>query len=165
MTKIEKYKRKDGFSELELLHAAADHLASAKILFFQNPRCLDSAGYLSHLGIELLLQALLLIRSDEFPNSHSLLKLSERFESLGGRLNYRKNHEETIRLLEGFYGLRYPRPVDPIEIDGDDWGRIEALFEFLVFALPKSIQEELKELDHCAKGNRILMWKEKPSNE
>ena len=55
-----RYTKEDGFSTQELLHYARGHLASAKVLFERSPDCYDSAGYLSHLGIELTLKALLL---------------------------------------------------------------------------------------------------------
>ncbi len=57
---MKKFKRQDGFPELELFHAAADHLASARALFELHPRAYNSAGYLSRLGIELLMKALIL---------------------------------------------------------------------------------------------------------
>jgi HEPN domain-containing protein len=77
---MKKFSRQDGFSELGLLHAAADYLGSAKLLFDRSPRCFDSAGYLCHLGIELVLKAMLLNICNEFPNDHSLTKLSELIE-------------------------------------------------------------------------------------
>lgn len=156
---MKKFRRQDGFSEIELFHAAADHLASAKILFEQSPRCLDSAGYLSHLGIELLLKALLLSECSEFPNEHSLVVLKEQLEKHGAPISCGKDHEATLNLLETFYELRYPRTQSPIEIGSDDWEGIERLFEFIVFLFPSSLQEQFRDLDHTQKGNRILMKK------
>jgi hypothetical protein len=49
------FSRSDGYTEQDLLQSATDHLASARRLFEGGPRCFDSAGYLSHLGIELIL--------------------------------------------------------------------------------------------------------------
>ena len=158
---MKKFTRQDGFSELELLHSAADHLGSAKVLFDRSPRCFDSAGYLCHLGIELVLKAMLLNKCNEFCNEHSLVKLVDFIEKQNVQLNYGRNHEDTIRVLDGFYELRYPRTVDPIEIGDDDWERIENLFEFLVLMLPKKIQKELKKMSHSSKGNRILMRRKK----
>jgi HEPN domain-containing protein len=93
------YTRKDGFSEIELLHSAVDHLASAKILFDTNARCFDSAGYLSHLGIELIFKALLLNKSDQFPPEHSLAKLSLLIRNQGVNLNYTQGHEQTLKIF------------------------------------------------------------------
>jgi HEPN domain-containing protein len=72
---MKNYRRSHGYTERDLLHSATDHLASARRLFESGPRCFDSAGYLSHLGIELILKAFLLNRTDAFPNDHSLARL------------------------------------------------------------------------------------------
>ena len=107
------------------------------------------------------MKAMLLNKCNEFCNEHSLVKLVDFIEKQNVQLNYGRNHEDTIRVLDGFYELRYPRTVDPIEIGDDDWERIENLFEFLVLMLPKKIQKELKKMSHSSKGNRILMRRKK----
>lgn len=155
------FTRHDSFSEGELLHNAIDHLASGKVLFDTDARCFDSAGYLSHLGIELILKAFLLNKSDQFPNEHSLARLSELIEKQGIKLNYTNGHEETLRALDKFYELRYPKELNPIEIGGDDWAKIESFFEHLIFMLPDQIQQDLKRVNYSEKGNRILMMKKK----
>ncbi|MCX5886142.1 MAG: HEPN domain-containing protein [Proteobacteria bacterium] len=160
MKKKKNYSRQDGFSESELLHWATDHLASAKILFKANYRCYDSAGYLSHLGVELVLKAILLNQRNEFPNEHSLAKLSNLIVNSGVKLKYTIGHEETLKTLDGFYELRYPKAVNPIEIGDDDWSNIDALFEHLILILPDKIQQDLRQINHTEKGDRILMrWK------
>lgn len=161
MEKMKKYTRQDGFSEGGLLHSAVDHLASAKILFVKNHRCFDSAGYLSHLGIELVLKAMLLNCGNEFPNEHSLANLSNLIEKQGVKLNYTKDHEEILKTLDGFYELRYPKALNPIEIGDDDLAKIETFFEYLILMLPDEIQQYLKQVNYSEKGNRILMKKKK----
>jgi len=157
---LKKYTRQDGFSEIELLHSSIDHLASAKSLFNTNPRCFDSAGYLSHLGIELILKALLLNKCAQFPNEHSLVKLSRLISDQKVALNYTKDHERTLKTLDEFYELRYPKNLNPIEIGQEDWTAIESFFEHLIFLFPDQIQQELRQLDcYSKKGNRILMVK------
>lgn len=151
------YKRVNRFSEIELLHSAIDHLWSAKVLFNTNAWCFDSAGYLSHLSIELILKALLLNTTDQFPNCHSLAKLSRLIKNQGVKLNYTNDHEKTLKTLDKFFDLRYPRELDPIEIGTDDWAKVEHLFEHLFSLLPNKIQQELRESDRLEKGNRILM--------
>lgn len=158
---MKKYTKQDGFSEGELLRWATDHLASAKILFEANHRCFDSAGYISHLGIELVLKAILLSHSNGFPNEHSLAKLSDLIVKNGVKLNYTRGHEEILKTLDGFYELRYPKPVNPIEVGDDDWSNIEALFEHLIFILPDEVQQNLRQMNHTEKANRILMRKKK----
>ncbi len=156
-----RFRRGEGFTETALLHSAADHLASAKVLFNKNPRCFDSAGYLCHLGIELVLKAILLAKCHEFPNYHSLVKLSNLIEKQGAKMNYGRNHSRAIAMLDGFSQLRYPDSSNPIEIGDDDWDSVEALFEFLIFKLPEDVQNELRQMDHSKKGNRILMRRKK----
>ena len=50
----------DGCTTRDLVTYPRDHMASARVLFQKSFDCYDSAGYLSHLGIELLLKAFLL---------------------------------------------------------------------------------------------------------
>jgi len=161
MEKMKKFARQNGFSESELLHWAIDHLASAKILFEANARCFDSAGYLSHLGIELILKAILLNGRNEFPNGHSLPKLSNLIEMYGVKLNYTNEHEKTLQVLDGLYELRYPKTLNPIEIGDDDWSNIEGLYKHLISKLPDQIQQDLRQIEHTEKGNRILMRRKK----
>ena len=161
MTKNKIFTRQDGFSETELLHSAIDHLASAKVLFNKSPRFYDSAGYLCHLGIELVFKTILLDKYNEFPNEHSLVNLSNSIDRQSVKLNYETYHKDTINMLDRFYGLRYPKPSNPIEIGDEDWGRIKNLFEFLILILPEEIRDELKEMDHCKKGSRTLMRRKK----
>lgn len=156
---MKKYKREDGFSEIELIHSAIDHLASAKILFKEGPRCFDSAGYLSHLGIELILKAILLNKTNEFANEHSLIKLTDEIEKQGIELDYEKKHKAILNKINQFYDLRYPKVMNPVEIGDNDWDDIENLFELLMFAFPKEIQQKIQNINHSEKGNRILMKK------
>jgi len=153
------FKREKGFSELELFHAAIDHLGSAKVLFERDPRTFDSAGYLSHLGIELLLKALILNMDDKFDSEHSLKRLWSTYEEHHGPVALGNENRGALELLEDFYELRYPKVSSPIEIGSNDWDGIERLFEFLVFLFPEHIQEQFKNLDYSEKGNRILMYK------
>lgn len=165
MKEIKKFTRQDGFTEVKLLHSAIDHLASAKVLFDKNHRCFDSAGYLSHLGLELVLKAILLNCSNEFSNEHFLNKLSNLIEKQGVKLNYTNDHKETLKTLNGFYELRYPKSLNPIEIGDDDWTKIEILFEHLILMLPDKIQQDLRQMNHSKKGNRILMRRKKSISE
>lgn len=155
------FTRHDGFTELNLLQAAGDHLGSAKVLFDRHLRCFDSAGYLCHLGMELVLKGILLNICNEFPNEHSLSKLRALIEKRGPKMNYVREHLDTIKMLDDFNELRYPSPTNPVEIGDDDWAGIENLFDFLVLEMPDSIMVGLKQLNHSSKGKRVLMRKKK----
>ena len=150
------FRLQDGYSEQELLHSAVDqhHPADAGL-------CFDSAGYLSQLGIELVLKAFLLNKTGQFPDKHSLIYLSDSIEEQGLNLNYTTAHKEILTTLDEFYELRYPSASNSAEIGEDDWERIEALFEHLILLLPTSIQQDLRKIDHSCKGKRILMMKKK----
>lgn len=156
---MKKYKRTDGFSEVNLVHSAIDHLTSAKILFKEGPPCFDSAGYLCHIGIELILKAILLNKTDEFDNEHSLVGLSNQIRAQKVELNYSTDQNRTLEKVNSFYDLRYPKEKDPIEIGSDDWDQIENLYEFLIFTLPNDIQEQIQNIDRGIKGGRIVLKK------
>lgn len=158
---MRQFTREDGFSELILLQTAADHIMSAKVLFRQHTRCFDSAGYLCHLGMELVLKATLLNICNEFPNEHSLIKLDKQIQKKSAMMNYEKDHLNTMTMLDGYNKLRYPNPSNPIEVGDDDLEKIENLFNFLIWKLPERIQDELKQLNHSIKNNRVLMMKQK----
>ena len=68
-----KFRIEDGFKSQDLLQYGIDHLACAKH-FFSNghPRTYDSAGYIAHLGIELIMKALLLSVQGYFTDTHDL---------------------------------------------------------------------------------------------
>ena len=47
----------DGLLPVDLAHCGLDHLTSAQKLFNSGPSHYDSAGYLAHIGIELLVRS------------------------------------------------------------------------------------------------------------
>ncbi len=91
-----KFTKKDGYNEKELLQYAIDHLKSARVLFEKHYDLYDSAGYLSHLGIEMILKAMLLNRKGEFPGVHKLKFL---FESLNKDIYLSRDQEILIKKL------------------------------------------------------------------
>ena len=105
------FKREDGYSEKDLLHFAYDHLASAQVLFERSPSCYDSAGCLGHLGIELLLKALLLHRTDEFPAMHDLAQLRRLVQQTSPAFEFTEEGWSVLSRVNKFFGLRYPAPV------------------------------------------------------
>ncbi len=156
-----KYKRTDGFTEINLVHSAIDHLTSAKILFKEGAPCFDSAGYLCHIGIELILKAILINKTDEFDNEHSLVRLSNQIRAQNVELNYSTDQNRTLEKVNSFIELRYPNEKSPVEIGSDDWDQIENLYEFLIFTLPDNIQEQIQNIDRGIKGGRVVMEKKR----
>jgi len=147
----------DGYSVRDLLHFGVDHLESARILFSQGANCLDSAGYLSHLGLELLLKAWHLHQFKAFEDKHNLLVL---YGSLKPHLDgppFSREQEELLQRLDTYYELRYPRQHDPIETGSDDWLPIEKLLDTLWDQMPKELSSVLFEIAPNKKGGRVLM--------
>src|SRR4030042_2595452 len=157
ISRSHKFTKKDGYTEKDLLHYAVDHLKSAKVLFEKHYDLYDSAGYLSHLGIEMILKAMLLNREGEFPGVHKLGLLFRRLEDI----SLTNEQERLIKKLDKFERLRYPNPRKAIEIGDEDWDRIHYFVLYFFAKFPKKLQEEFKKIDRTKKGGRIVMWKRK----
>ena len=85
----------DGYTTRDLVTYTRDHMASARVLFQKSFDCYDSAGYLSHLGIELPLKAFLLHHTGRFPGEHDL----------GCLLRLVQEHDPTITLSDAEQGI------------------------------------------------------------
>jgi HEPN domain-containing protein len=155
------FKRVEGYTERDLIHSALDHLGSAKALFTIDPGCFDSAGYLSQLGLELLLKSLLLHRINEFPDSHSLQTLLKRAAAVGPDVTLDPTDRDTIDLLERFSTLRYPNPNAPVTIGDHQWEDINRLVTNIIKQMPSELQGYADNLDPSSKGGRFLMAKPK----
>jgi HEPN domain-containing protein len=155
-TRLRKFTKRDGYTEKDLLHYAVDHLKSAKILFEKSYELYDSAGYLSHLSIEMILKSMLLHCKGEFPGIH---KLDFLLRILKKHISLTRDQKKLIKKLDKFEGLRYPNPKKSIEIGDEDWNEINSFVLFLFDRLPKELQDEFKRIDPTKKGGRILMSK------
>lgn len=62
----------DGLLPVDLAHCGLDHLTAAQRLFNSDPSHYDSAGYLAHIGVELLLKGWLLETTGRFEAIHNL---------------------------------------------------------------------------------------------
>lgn len=131
-----KFNKIDGWTESLLFERSKGHLMAAERLFcIQEPRIyndtLSSAGYLSHLGIELLLKGCWVNESSHFEDLHSLAKLA-------AKIKFLKLNDELSRIitnLDRFYEMRYPQEIGeikeiekrnisfnlPTEIGDNDW--------------------------------------------
>ena len=158
-----KFKARDGFKSEDLIQYALDHLTSAKLLFESDPRCYDSAGYLAHLGLEVMLKSILLKLTGEFPAGHNLESLYNLAKKIGAR-QIRKDEVKTLKKINQFFKLRYANPQNPIEIGDDDWEIIEQLFYNLLTNFPADILSKLNNSDYYKKGGRILFFKPKEAD-
>lgn len=151
-----------------LLQFGIDHLRASKFLYSETPLFYDSAGYLSQLGIELLLKAWLLYLEGSHPPIHGLIELWNRIV-LRHPVSLQKANLEWMKELHRHYKLRYPLTDDPIETATDDWNKTEELFNEICLLMPAPLQNHVQDrnLDtrYTIKGNRILMRKPKAERD
>ena len=157
--KFRKFDRKDGFSEKNLLQYGIDHLRTSKHLFEYSPICYDSAGYLSHIGIELIFKAWHLHIFNFFNGDHCLERLYNKIIDKYSYKQLPKKHLTTLFLLDEFEELRYPSPNKSIEIGSDDFIKIEELSLCLLKKMPKKFIKVYSEISIINKGGRVLMEK------
>lgn len=134
--KRKKFNKNDGWTESLLFEYSKGHLIAAERLFcIQEPSVyndtLSSAGYLSHLGIELLLKGCWVGESSHFEDLHDLSKLT-------AKIKFLKLDNECQRIIDNlnkFYEMRYPQEIGkikeiekhdisinlPVEIGDTDW--------------------------------------------
>lgn len=157
-----KFAYTDCYCEADILHFAYDHLSAANTLFEVSPRYFDSAGYLIHLGIELLLKALHLHLFKGFEKTHKLRKLYDDLLNHNSKYTLLQEHVTSLEMIDNFYNLRYQSKINQIEIGDDDLDRINALIEAIHNLMPKSIITDFEKV-FCSKtkGGRILMKKKK----
>ena len=151
----------DGYAAHDLLQFGIDHIASAGVLIDRDPRCYDSAGYISHIGFELVFKAIALHTLGRFRQSHSFSALMVK-ENLGqNRFDIPKQHRAIFIKLDSYGGLRYPNPLGSPSIGSEDWESIQSFYEFVESKLPKELSQQLDKRDPNKKGGRILMVKPK----
>lgn len=154
---------KDSYRPYDFLCAAFDHLASANILFADNPQCYDSAGYLAHLGFELLFKALLLNKLGSFHDGHSLKAIRQTMKSAGIDLSFTAAHERVLDRLDRWKELRYPakKPDGSPSIGNRDWDQVEALYGWIDDRIPPELRRQMQSRDPRSKSGRVLMRRRK----
>jgi len=156
--------RNEGYTEAELAEAARDHMGAARILFDKGPFYYDSAGYLAHLAIELLLKLMLLRVRDEFPSEHDLQTLLKLLRQEIPDLEVTKAGERAVALVDRFKDLRYPRPDDPIEIGSDDVNVFVSLYSTIWEFIPENARPTSDSRGWITKGGRVLMRRPKDAD-
>ena len=119
------FTRKDGLVAVDLIHCGIDHLTAAELLFQSGPHLYDSAGYLAHLGIEMLLKGWLLEVNGSFEGVHQLSNLYDTLVGSGAARPLEPQIASTLDKLDGYEKLRYPSLVNPTEVGEEDWNDIE----------------------------------------
>jgi HEPN domain-containing protein len=149
----------DGFTGQELVESARDHMRSAILLFETDPYCFDSAGYLAHLSIELLFKALLLAIRGAFPARHDLRRLFALVEQEVPGTSLTEQGVQALDLINGFGGLRYPNPRQPIEVGNDELDLIVSLYNNILSYIPADMRPAQDPQGLVTKHGRILMRK------
>ena len=155
------YTEQDGLTVCDLLQYGLDHLSAAEHLFQTDASFYDSAGYLAHLGIEILLKAWLLHSQNKFIGEHRLSKLWKNIQALHPSAKLTCQATKTMELLDEFEQLRYPDRNKGIGIGFDDWPKIVTLERELWMKMPDNLLAIQKTLTPTQKGGRILLYKSK----
>jgi HEPN domain-containing protein len=162
-----RYIPQQGYTERDLFLFAEGHRRACELLFSQGPDYLESAAYLGHLAIELLLKMHLLDRVGGFPNSHDLVELAEALCNVFPNLEFTEDGLAMLARLNGFADARYPDPRQPVNIETGDCELIMAFCQGLrdarspvlidkINARPDGIDPKWN-----IKGGRVLMRRPK----
>lgn len=156
-----KFTKEAGFTIEDMLHFGFDHVDTGlALLRSENPSCYDSAGYVINLGFELILKAWHLYEFGFFKDTHPLNNLTDKLKSHKCGFKLSRGEEETLKMVDSFYQLRYPRREDgPIEIGSDEVESIELLLDAIWQQFPDSLEAAYKSLTPTSKGGRVLMKK------
>lgn len=149
----------DGVLSVDLAHCGLDHLTAAQRLFNSDPSHYDSAGYLAHIGVELLFKGWLLETTGRFEGIHNLGALHGQLVSFAAAPTLDDQSLIVLALLDQYESLRYPNRKNPTEVGQGDWSAIEALVGLLCRSMPPSLERELGNVAFGHKAGRVLMKK------
>jgi len=156
---VRTFYKADGLDPVDFAHCGLDHMTAARLLFDSDPSHFDSAGYLAHIGVELLLKAWLLQVSGQFDGIHILSELYKQLESKCRAPKLKASQVDIMNVLDQYEQLRYPNPKQPTEVGDDDWPQIEDLVGFICRAMPQEIPDALERVASDRKAGRVLMLK------
>jgi len=150
---------KEDYKALDLLQAGLDHLKAAEILLRESPEVFDSAGYLAHLGIELMIKSWMIISIGSFNAIHSLKQLIKDMEKGNCKLSLTERELQTLAYIEKFKDLRYPSLIsrNPVEIGSADIDQINQLADTIWQQMPDQLVTEYGEISHGKKAGRVFM--------
>lgn len=150
----------DGFVSVDFVDCGLDHITAAQALFATNPSHYDSAGYLAHIGVELLLKGWLLQVSGQFEGTHSLQSLYADLQVKHGAPKLEQEQLEVLITLDQYEKLRYPSPKQATEVGDEDLAEIVALVGLFCRSMPKEVCEALGQVVPGHKAGRVLMQNE-----
>jgi HEPN domain len=153
------FTKADGLDPMDLLHSSYDHHRAANVLFQGSPSHFDSAGYLEHMSVELLLKAWLLQVANSFVGHHRLCDLYAELVTKHRAPELTSQGQAVMTLLDEYEQLRYPNRNNPVEVGTEQQPLINMLVDLLREQLPGDMLEALKSVNPLEKGGRVLMKK------
>jgi len=160
------FSTEDGYTIEDMMHYGFGHVDAARALFESDPAFLDSAGYLAHLGTEVVLKAWHLHCFGEFRDTHDLVEIYRQLKNRNNSLDIGVKNEEFLAELDRFYLIRYPRRnKGPVEVGSDQLPQLDAFLNALWQNFPNELVEIYNKLDHARKGGRLLMKKKVDATE
>jgi hypothetical protein len=151
----------DGFTIDDMLHFGYGHIDAARALFESDTAFFDSAGYLAHLGTEVVLKSWHLYIFGFFKDEHKLQKLYGDLKAHDNKIDLGNENDKFLKELDEFYSLRYPRKKQgPIEIGLDTLNTFDKLLDSLWKLFPDELIDICNKIDPTKKGGRVLMAKE-----
>jgi HEPN domain-containing protein len=152
------FTKNDGFTVEDMLHFGYGHIDAARALFKDDAAFLDSAGYLAHLGTEVVLKAWHLQAFGKFEDIHVLTTLYNELRTHDKKIDLGSEHEAFLKELDHFYLLRYPRrKKGPIEVGSEMLEQFEGLLESIWQFLPDEMVNIYESMNPTKKGGRVLM--------
>jgi len=154
------YSKADGVIVDDMLHFGYGHIDAARALLEDDAAYLDSAGYLAHLGTEVVLKSWHLHVFGQFEEGHKLQELYDKLKTHDNKNNLGTENEEFLKELDKLYLLRYPRKKEgPVEVGSDMLTIFDNFLESLWRNLPDEMIDIYNRIDPTKKGGRVLMQK------
>lgn len=151
----------DDYSAADLLQVGIEHLNAALALSNNSYRYLDSAGYLCHMGIELMLKAWVLHRNGCFRATHPLKDHIEALSQAGEAIVFTERQLQVLRYISNFSELRYPSLKSPVEIGTEDMELVEEVAEAIWQQMPDDLIDAYECIPAHKKGRQVIMRRKK----
>jgi len=152
---------KNDYKPADLLQAGLDHLKAAEVLLNLNPEVFDSAGYLAHMGLELMLKSWILHSLGSFTGIHTLEELVKVMQCQSCKLSLTERELQTLKYLKLFEELRYPSIKNPVEIGNEDVDLIYEVANAIWQQMPDQLVKEYEQIPPGNKGGRVFMERPK----
>ena len=86
----------DGYTVEDMLHFGYGHVDASRKLFMDDPEYLDSAGYLLHLGVEVVFKSWHLFLFEKFDSTHDLMGLYKKLKDTDQSIDIGEDNEKFL---------------------------------------------------------------------